>query len=97
MCPHVFLDLRFKRWTAVGFALCEAYGLKAYSMRLRGSASPAVCSSNTFLQTHLVGYGRRPGTPVVPFFPFNFGVSFLKQNIRKEGTLIIQGHTGEPI
>ena len=30
-------------------------------------------------------------TPVVPFFPSYFGVSLLKLNIRKQGTLIIKG------
>ena len=34
------------------------------------------------------------GTPVVPFFPFNFGVSLLKQNSRKRGILIIMGLLG---
>ena len=30
-----------------------------------------------------------PSTPVVPFYPFCLGVSLLKQNSRKEGTLLI--------
>ena len=34
------------------------------------------------------------GTPVVPFCPFNFGVSLLKLNSRKKGTLIINGLLG---
>ena len=34
------------------------------------------------------------GTPEVPFFPFQFGVSLLKLNIRKKGTLIIMGLLG---
>ena len=34
------------------------------------------------------------GTPVVPFFPFYFGVSLLELNSRKEGTLIIHGLLG---
>ena len=34
------------------------------------------------------------GTPVVPFFPFNFGVSLLKQNSRKKGILMIMGLLG---
>ena len=31
------------------------------------------------------------GTPVVPFCPFYLGVSLLKLNSRKKGTLIING------
>ena len=34
------------------------------------------------------------GTPVVPFYPFYFGVSLLKQNSRKKGTLITKGLLG---
>ena len=34
------------------------------------------------------------GSPVVPMFPFLFGVSLLKLNIRKKGTLIIKGLLG---
>ena len=34
------------------------------------------------------------GTPEVPFCPFYFGVSFLKLNSRKKGTLIINGLLG---
>ena len=34
------------------------------------------------------------GTPVVHFFTFNFGVSLLKLNSRKKGTLIINGLLG---
>ena len=36
----------------------------------------------------------RLGTPVVPFFPFYLGVSLLKLNSRKKGTLIIMGLLG---
>ena len=32
------------------------------------------------------------GTPVVPFFPLCVGVSVLKLNIRKKGTLVILGY-----
>ena len=35
-----------------------------------------------------------PGTPVVPFCPFHLGVSLLKLNSRKKGTLIINGLLG---
>ena len=31
------------------------------------------------------------GTPVVPLFPFYFGVTVLKLNAREKGTLIIKG------
>ena len=31
------------------------------------------------------------GTPVVPFCPLYFGVSLLKLNSRKKGTLVIDG------
>ena len=31
------------------------------------------------------------GTPVVPYSPFHVGVSLLKLNSRKKGTLIIKG------
>ena len=34
------------------------------------------------------------GTPVVPFRPFYLGVSLLKLNSRKKGTLIINGLLG---
>ena len=34
------------------------------------------------------------GSPVVPFFRFYVGVSLLKLNIRKKGTLIIRGLLG---
>ena len=34
------------------------------------------------------------GTPVVHFFRFYFGVSLLKLNMRKKGTLIIKGLLG---
>ena len=34
------------------------------------------------------------GTPLVPFFPFYSGVSLLKLNSRKKGTLIIMGLRG---
>ena len=34
------------------------------------------------------------GTPVVPLFPFYLGVSLGELNIRKKGTLIIQGSLG---
>ena len=34
------------------------------------------------------------GTPVVPFYPFYFGLSLFKQNSRKKGTLIIKGLLG---
>ena len=34
------------------------------------------------------------GTPVVPFFPFYLGVSFVKLNRRKTGTLSIKGLLG---
>ena len=34
------------------------------------------------------------GTPVVPFYPFDFGVSLLQLNIKKQGTLIIMGLLG---
>ena len=34
------------------------------------------------------------GTPVVPFYPFYFGVSLLKLNSRKKGILIIGGLLG---
>ena len=34
------------------------------------------------------------GTPVVPFCPFCFGVSLLKLNSGKKGTLIINGLLG---
>ena len=37
----------------------------------------------------LVLLHKQLGTPVVPFFPFYFGVSLLKLNSRKKGTLII--------
>ena len=37
---------------------------------------------------------RNLGTPVVPFCPFYFGVSLLKLNSRKKGTLIINGLLG---
>ena len=39
-------------------------------------------------------YILKLGTPVVPFCPFYFGVSFLKLNSRKKGTLIINGLLG---
>ena len=35
------------------------------------------------------GCRHKLGTPVVPFYPFYLGVSLLKQNSRKKGTLII--------
>ena len=35
-----------------------------------------------------LGYG------VVPFCSFYFGVSFLKQNSRTKGTLIVRGYSG---
>ena len=34
------------------------------------------------------------GNPVVPFYPFYLGVSLLKLNSRKKGTLIIKGLLG---
>ena len=34
------------------------------------------------------------GAPVVPFYPFSFGVPLLKPNSRKKGTLIIKGPLG---
>ena len=34
------------------------------------------------------------GSPVVPFCPFCLGVSLLKPNMRKKGTLIIKGLLG---
>ena len=34
------------------------------------------------------------GTPVVPFYPFHFGVSLCKQNSRKKGTVIFKGLLG---
>ena len=34
------------------------------------------------------------GTPVVGFYPFYFGVSLLKLNSRKKGTLVIMGLLG---
>ena len=34
------------------------------------------------------------GSPVVPFCPFYLGVSVLKPNIWKEGTLIVKGLLG---
>ena len=35
------------------------------------------------------------GTLVVPFFPFYLGVSLLKLNSKKKGTLLIKGVTAE--
>ena len=46
-----------------------------------------LCSHQSFTQDFL-------DTPVVPFYPFYLGVSLLKQNSRKKGTLIIQGLLG---
>ena len=40
---------------------------------------------------HSIGF---LGTQVVPFFPFYVRVSLLKLNVRKNGTLIIQGLLG---
>ena len=37
----------------------------------------------------LCGFPIIPGSRVVPFCPFCFGISFLKPNSRKKGTLII--------
>ena len=39
-------------------------------------------------------YPHNLGTPVVPFCPFYLGVSLLKPNSRKKGTLIIKGSLG---
>ena len=36
------------------------------------------------------------GTPAVPFCPFYLGVSLLKLNSRKKGTLFIKGLLGNP-
>ena len=36
------------------------------------------------------------GTSVVPFCPFYLGVSLLKLNSRKKGTLVIKGLLGNP-
>ena len=36
----------------------------------------------------------RLGAPVVPFYPFSFGVPLLKPNSKKKGTLIIKGLLG---
>ena len=41
-----------------------------------------------------VCYLGRPGSPVVPFYPFSFWVPLLKPNSRKKGTLIIKGLLG---
>ena len=38
--------------------------------------------------------GSYLGSPVVPFYPFSFGVPLLKPNSRKKGTLIIKGLLG---
>ena len=38
--------------------------------------------------------GSHLGTPVVPFYTFYFGVSLLKLNSRKKGTLIVMGLLG---
>ena len=37
---------------------------------------------------------KKLGTPVVPFYPFDFGLSLLKQNSRKKGPLRIKGLLG---
>ena len=37
------------------------------------------------------------GTPVVPFYPLYFGVSFFKLNMRKKGTLSIMWFLGNPV
>ena len=54
------------------------------------------CSAEVFFSTILSFSFPLPklGTPVVPFCPFYFGVSLLKQKSRKKGTLIIKGLLG---
>ena len=45
-----------------------------------------------FISPIVVPYIR--GTPAVPFYPFCLGVSLLKLNSRKKGTLMIRGLLG---
>ena len=55
---------------------------KPYTLRLHN------CNSGLNLAPGRLGF------PVVPFCPFYLGVSLLKPNIRKKGTLIIKGLLG---
>ena len=52
------------------------------------AGSPLLSSLRVYLSVSYLG------SPVVPFCPFCLGVSLLKPNIRKKGTLIIKGLLG---
>ena len=53
--------------------------------RLRCGLVPRGCSHSP---------GVKLGAPVVPFYPFSFGVPLLKPNSKKKGALIIKGLLG---
>ena len=57
----------------------------------QGKAVPRIsqgCSNRTFPVRALY---QVLGTQLVPSFPFHLGISFLKLNMRKKGTVIVNG------
>ena len=68
--------------------LGEGYGVQR--LQLTSDAVNTFRAGGTVFEIKVLNLG----TPVVPFCPFYLGVSLLKLNSRKKGTLIIKGLLG---